>query len=175
MITVEILRKICPFSFSSTIKPFVDPLNNLIPQYHINTTLRIRHFIAQISHESGEFKYVKELASGQAYEGRKDLGNTHPGDGVMFKGRGLIQITGRNNYLILSKDIFGDQRLIDHPELLEQPENAVLSACWFWEKNGLNKLADNDDIKSITKKINGGYNGLSDRVVYYERTKKYII
>jgi len=174
MITVEILRKICPFSFSVTFKPFVDPLNNLMSKYHINTTLRIRHFIAQLAHESGEFKYVKELASGQAYEGRKDLGNIHPGDGVRFKGRGLIQITGRNNYLALSKDLFADQRLIDHPELLEQPENAVLSACWFWGKNGLNKLADNDDIKSITKKINGGYNGLSDRVVYYARAKKYI-
>ena len=95
-------------------------------------------FIAQIGHESGQLKYSEEIASGKAYEGRKDLGNTQQGDGVKFKGRGLIQITGRFNYIQLSKDLGED--FIKNPELLSTPKYAVQSACWFWNKNKLNDL-----------------------------------
>ncbi|WP_212590530.1 glycoside hydrolase family 19 protein [Williamwhitmania taraxaci] len=139
--------------------------------FEISTPLRIRHFIAQLAHESGSFQYVREIASGNAYEGRKDLGNVNAGDGVKFKGRGLIQITGRANYEKCSLALFGDRRLLDNPELLELPDNAVKSAAWFWQSHGLNALADKDDIRAITKRINGGYNGLVDRMAFYDIAK----
>jgi putative chitinase len=127
-------------------------------------------FLAQLLHESGEFKYVKELASGKEYEGRKDLGNIYEGDGVRFKGRGLIQITGRANYEKLGTQMLGDsERFIVKPELLEVPEYAAKSACWFWKSRGLNSVKD---FRLITKYINGGYNGLADRVKYFDRLDK---
>lgn len=123
--------------------------------FGINTPMRMCHFLAQVLWESGCFAYTKELASGKAYEGRKDLGNIYVGDGVKFKGRGLIQITGRNNYTLLGK-YFG-MDFTNHPEILEQPEWAFKSAGWFWMKNNLNTLADQDALTKITKIINGGY------------------
>ena len=113
--------------------------------------------------------YVKEIASGKAYEGRKDLGNTKVGDGVKFKGRGLIQITGRNNYRQCAIDLKLD--LLAHPELLETPVNACLSAAWFWYVNHLNPLADQQLLSSITKVINGGLNGQLDRQLLYTKAK----
>ena len=136
----------------------------LFKKYGINTPLRIAHFMAQLSHESGGFKYLKELGNNayfKKYEGRKDLGNIFAGDGLKYKGRGFIQITGRANYTQLSKDLNID--FVNHPELLEQEPNAITSALWFWNKKGLNALADADNIISITKKINGGLNGFDDR------------
>lgn len=136
----------------------------LLNGYHINTPLRIAHFMAQLDHESGGFKYTKELGNNayfDKYEGRKDLGNTQKGDGARFKGRGFIQVTGRANYTVLSKDTRID--FLNNPELLEQEANAMLSACWFWSKKGLNIFADKDDLLTITKRINGGTNGLEDR------------
>jgi putative chitinase len=115
-------------------------------------------------------KYVKELATGQAYEGRKDLGNIEPGDGVKFKGRGLIQITGRTNYGALSKALGAD--LINHPELLEGPVYASLSAGWFWDSRKLNELADVMDFLRITRRINGGLTNLEDRQKYFALAKK---
>ncbi|EOR08300.1 glycoside hydrolase family 19 protein [Acinetobacter tandoii] len=123
--------------------------------------LRFAHFIAQLAHESGNFKYMQEIASGAAYEGRKDLGNVMAGDGVRFKGRGPIQLTGRANY-----KKYGQALGIDfesHPELVATPSIGLLVACKFWTSNALNELADKDDVLSITKKINGGTNGLNDR------------
>ena len=174
-ITLEQLKSICPLSARSTLDKYTEPLNKYMPKYGINTLNRVRHFIAQLAHESGGFFYVKEIASGVAYEGRKDLGNTQAGDGKKFKGRGLIQITGRSNYEKCSMAIFGDKRLLDHPELLEAPDAAVLSACWFWQSNGLNALADKDDLVRITKRINGGKNGLKDRTDKYEKARKVIV
>ena len=101
---------------------------------------RLRYFCAQVAHESCGLLYTKELASGKAYEGRTDLGNTQKGDGVRFKGRGYIQITGRANYTALAKDLKID--CVNHPELLEQPQYALLSALWFWKKRGLNNCID---------------------------------
>jgi putative chitinase len=173
ILTNQILKSICPYASQTNIKKYVGYLNQYIPEYGIDTLLRERHFIAQLAHESGSFNYVKELASGEAYEWRKDLGNTHGGDGVKYKGRGLIQLTGRNNYQKLTNDFGVD--FINHPETLESPEFAVKSACWFWQTNGLNPIADWDDIKSVTKRVNGGYNGLQDRINYYELAKKYIV
>lgn len=137
---------------------------SLLNSYHINTPLRIAHFMAQTDHESGGFKYTKEIGNDayfKKYEGRKDLGNIKEGDGLRFKGRGFIQVTGRANYTMLSKDTRID--FLNYPELLEQEANAMISALWFWNKKKLNELADKDDCKAITKKINGGYNGLADR------------
>ena len=124
-------------------------------------------FLAQIGHESGQLRYRKELASGEAYEGRKDLGNTKPGDGVRYKGRGLIQITGRNNYGLASLAL--GLPLLEKPELLEEDLNACRSAGWFWYKSNLNALADMGKFETITRRINGGMNGYSDRYKLYQR------
>lgn len=150
---------------------FVPYLNGAMEHYQINTPARVAAFLAQLAHESGGFRYVRELASGRAYEGRKDLGNIYAGDGVRFKGRGLIQITGRANYQRLANDLqlVG---LLQNPHWLESDKWAVWSAGWFWDKTGLNTLADEGLFKQITRKINGGYNGLEDRYKYYERAKK---
>ncbi|MBO5387618.1 MAG: hypothetical protein J6A59_05690 [Lachnospiraceae bacterium] len=115
-------------------------------------------------------RYVEEIASGKKYEGRKDLGNTQKGDGMRFKGRGLIQITGRANYTELSNDV--GINFVSQPLLLSLPEYAVMSACWFWDKRKLNKYADAGEFKEITRRINGGYNGLEDREKLYHNCKR---
>lgn len=145
----------------------------LLNKYEVYTPLRLSHFFSQIAHESGGFKYLAELGGKSyfdKYEGRKDLGNTQKGDGYKFKGRGYIQVTGRANYSEISKDLKID--FINNPELLEQEVNAMVSALWFWNKRKLNQFADLDDIKTITKKINGGYNGLKERQEYLTQYKK---
>ena len=145
-------------------------LNAAMAEYHIDTPARQAMFLAQLAHESGELRYVRELASGEAYEGRKDLGNTEDGDGIRYKGRGLIQITGKSNYAICSLALGVD--VVNHPELLETPELACRSAAWFWWNNGLNELADKDDFLGVTKRINGGTNGFSDRMKYHARAQQ---
>lgn len=170
-VTKELLKKCIPFA--KDIDKFFEPLNATLQKYEINTPERVAAFLAQIAHESGSFKYVREIASGEAYEGRKDLGNTEPGDGVRFKGRGLIQITGRSNYAQLSKDLGYD--FINKPQDLELPGPACFSAGWFWDKRNLNKLADEGTVeafRAITKRINGGYNGMADRLNHWSRCKK---
>lgn len=170
MLTEQILKACMPYATEANIKKFVTPLNLACDKYSINTPKRISAFLAQIAHESGSLRYVEELASGEAYEGRKDLGNTQPGDGVKFKGRGLIQITGRSNYAALSAALNFD--FVKEPEKLELPGAAALSAGWFWNLKNLNEPADVDDFKKITKKINGGYNGLQDRMNHWARCRK---
>lgn len=136
----------------------------------IITRLCVAAFLAQVGHESGSLVYTKELGGPSyfaKYEGRKDLGNTQPGDGAKFCGRGLIQITGRANYRICSLAMFGDERLLATPELLEKPDYAVRSAVWFWTTTGLNVMAEAGRITDITKRINGGTNGLEDRKARY--------
>ena len=171
MITEDELRKVMPFANKAKIALFVEPLNAAMVEFEISeNSLREAAFVAQLAHESGGFHYVKEIASGEAYEGRKVLGNTEPGDGVRFKGRGLIQITGRANYEKCGEAL--DAPLLEQPQLLEQPILACRSAAWFWQTHGLNELADKGDFKLITKRINGGYNGYADRVAYYDRAKE---
>ncbi len=168
MITGTQLQSIMPFA-KARIPAFIEPLNAAMHEFHINSPIRQAAFIAQIAHESGELRYVEEIASGSAYEGRKDLGNTQPGDGMKFKGRGLIQITGRNNYHECGKALGVD--LITNPELLETNDLACRSAAWFWASRGLNDLADRGDFERITKRINGGLNGYQERLVYHARAK----
>lgn len=148
---------------------FVLALNFAMEKFEIDTPKRIAAFLAQIAHESGELRYMEEIASGAAYEGRKDLGNIHPGDGVKFKGRGPIQITGRANYLMCSRDLYGDERLLEHPQYLSTPLDGCMSAAWFWQRKNLNDLADAGDFIRITKLINGGLNGLEQRQMYHKR------
>ena len=150
---------------------FVDPLNAAMSEYSIDwTPVREAAFLAQIAHESGSFNYVRELASGEAYEGRADLGNMAEGDGVRFKGRRLIQITGRSNYIACGDALGVD--LVDEPSLLERPDLAARSAAWWWDAHGCNGIADSGDFRALTKRINGGYNGLAERLAYYERAKE---
>lgn len=170
MITVEEMKKIAPFANKAKVELFTPLLNDAMKEFDIDNPMREAAFLAQVAHESGGFHYVKEIASGAAYEGRKDLGNTEPGDGIFYKGRGLIQITGRANYDQCGQAL--DLPLIEQPELLEQPVNACRSAAWFWKSRGLNDLADKGDFKLITKRINGGLNGYPDRLAYYERAQE---
>jgi putative chitinase len=149
---------------------FIDPLNSCMDEFEINTPMRQAAFLAQVGHESEQLLYVRELASGAAYEWRADLGNTQSGDGVKYKGRGLIQITGRSNYIALMMAL--NINCIEHPEVVEQPENACRSAAWFWSQHGLNALADAGDFLTITKRINGGTNGLADRQALYAVAKQ---
>lgn len=170
MITIDDLKAIMPLAATSKIQQFVTPLNAAMSEFNIaDNGLREAAFIAQLAHESGGFYYVKELASGGAYEGRKDLGNIEIGDGVKYKGRGLIQITGRANYEKCGLAL--DLPLLATPQLLEEPDNACRSAGWYWSTHGLNELADKGDFLLITKRINGGTNGLQDRLAYYDRAK----
>jgi len=154
-----------------TIARFVEPLNATCEAFNIVTPRRIAAFVAQVAHESGGFRYVREIASGAAYEGRIDLGNTELGDGVRFAGRGLIQLTGRTNYTAASQARFGDERLLHAPQLLERPDLAAWVAGWYWHSRGLNDLADRDDFVTITKRINGGLNGYDDRVDRWKAAK----
>lgn len=136
-------------------------------KYEITTSKRIAAFIAQCAHESNQFTATREYASGSAYEGRKDLGNIYKGDGKKFKGRGYIQLTGRTNYNAMSNELFGDNRLVLNPELLDTPEYAMESAMVYWKWRNLNKYADIQYFETITKRINGGLNGFSERVLFY--------
>ena len=138
--------------------------------FDINSKMRMSHFLAQILHESGMLKYVKELSSGKQYEGRTDLGNIKEGDGVRYKGRGLLQITGRYGYTKLRK--YFDVDFISRPELLESPVWAVRSAMWYWKTHGLNERSDRDEFTKITKIINGGLNGKAERLRLLGKAKR---
>lgn len=152
---------------------FLDPLNAHMALGGVDTPERAPAFIAQIGHESGQFQYVRELwgptPTQARYEGRADLGNVKKGDGKKFMGRGLIQVTGRDNYALCSDALFNDLRLLDTPELLEEPEYAIASAIWFWNRHGLSAHADLGNFRRITKIINGGTNGLAEREEFYHR------
>ncbi|MCF5701341.1 MULTISPECIES: glycoside hydrolase family 19 protein [Pseudomonas] len=156
---------------------FVPVLNTAMQRYQIVGRKRVAAFIAQLGHESGQLRYVREIwgpTPGQAkYEGRADLGNTQPGDGSKYRGRGLIQITGRANYAACGEALGLD--LIIQPELLELPRYAAMSAAWFWKQNGLNDLADRDQFNTITRRINGGLNGLQDRLEIWSRARAVLV
>lgn len=153
---------------------YCEPLNDAMERYNINTPERQAVFLAQVGHESGRLRYNRELASGKAYDtGRlaERLGNTPEadGDGQRYKGRGLIQITGTANYVRCGEALGLD--LLAEPELLEEPEYAALSAAWFFASHGCNELADEGKFKIVTKLINGGYNGLDDRLDIWSHAK----
>ncbi|WP_010490784.1 glycoside hydrolase family 19 protein [Pseudomonas sp. S9] len=159
---------------------FVSAINAAAKRWQFDRPKRMAMFLAQVGHESGQLQFTRELG-GNAYLAKYDtgrlaerLGNTPEadGDGQFYRGRGLIQITGRFNYLKCSAALFGDDRLLRTPELLEQPEWAAQSAGWFWWTKELNTLADQGLFTKVTRKINGGVNGLKDRLELWERARE---
>jgi putative chitinase len=190
IITLPQLKKILPDTKPATLVLHLPHLNAAMVEFEINTNTRAEQFIAQMAHESGGFKYMREIASGRAYEGRIALGNTYAGDGIKYKGRSPVQITGRKNYTLCGAALSLD--CVAHPELLELPENGWRVAGWFWTKGAwrnlsnrakthivnkyggweftnLNRLADKMDFTGITLAINGGMTGYDDRHKYLVR------
>lgn len=166
---LSILKAIAPNGKASILQATANAMPGIIAEFEINTALRQAHFLSQLSHESAGFKTTVEYASGADYEGRRDLGNTEPGDGKRFKGRGLIQLTGRSNYTVAGVAMGVD--LVSNPEVAAQFPHAIRIAGWYWKTRKLNALADKDDISAITRKINGGMNGIDDRRRYLNRAK----
>ena len=150
---------------------FATWLGTYMPEFEIVGRLREAAFLATIAEESGELLYTRELwgptAAQEGYEGRTDLGNTQAGDGFRYRGRGLIQITGRSNYQA-AQDALG-QPYVDDPDLLHAPAEASRSACWWWQAHGCNELADIPDFKAVTRRVNGGLTHFDRREAYYNR------
>lgn len=190
-LTSSQLKSIMPYAKQANIERFIEPINDATEEFSIiENPKRQAHFITQLAHESGSLRYTKELADGTRYEGRADLGNTEPGDGVRFKGWGLIQTTGRKNTLLVSQYLYGDDRLVEQAdELLKDPDPVLCAraAGYFWKVGaGLNlskmalsygvpagcnlsDLADADDFKGICLAVNGGMNGYEDRQKFYHQ------
>lgn len=182
-IDYEQLREIMPHA-PPDLARFVEPLNLAMEEFEINTAVRQSPFLAQLAHESGSFRYMEELASGEAYETRHDLGNTKPEaieaaarhgstPGRFYKGHGPIQITGYYNHLRCGEALGLD--LVNEPRLLTEPLHGCRAAGWYWYSRGCNDLADRGMFEAITRKINGGLNGLADRVAYYERARQALV
>lgn len=176
-LSIQLLQQILP-NAGPKAGVFAPVLNAAMGRFGIVTPVRQAAFIAQIGHESGQLRYVRELGS-NAYLAKYDtgklaarLGNTPAadGDGQKYRGRGLIQITGLDNYLRCGEALGLD--LVNHPELLEHPQHAAASAAWYWQKEGLNTLADRGAFETITRRINGGLNGQAERLVLWARARK---
>ena len=191
MITLDQLRTIMPFA-GPRAAVYLDPLNSAMGEFGIDTPARAGMFLANLAHESGSLRWTREIASGTAYDKRKDLGNTKPDaiviagqhgstPGPWWRGGGFGQITGYNNYRQLSADLYGDpELLLHHPELLEQPLDACRSAGWFWWRHGLAKFADAGDFDGVCDLWNKGHktttigdaNGYDDRASAWSRAQK---
>ena len=170
MVTDDELRQIMPNLPAAKRADYLPFIQQAMAEFDITSYLRETAFLAQLAHESAELRYMEEIASGAAYEGRANLGNTQPGDGKRYKGRGPIQLTGRANYTKYGQLLGLD--LVNNPTVAATKEVGFRIAGQYWKLNGLNELADAQNFKQITKRINGGYNGLDDRIKYYERAKK---
>ncbi len=147
----------------------LDDLNDCLERFEITTLPRMRHFLAQIAHESGGLKWMLELASGWAYEGRRDLGNTQPGDGPKFKGAGFLQLTGRANYQAFATFI-GDPKVVEIGAQYVAARYPASSAGYWWHLNRMNALVDSGaSCRQVSARVNGAdpANGLSDRLQYY--------
>lgn len=166
-LTAAELRQIAPQLSETRAAQLLPHLNRAMQEANITTRRQQAAFVAQLAQESGGFRWFEELASGQAYEGRRDLGNTQPGDGVRYKGRGPIQLTGRANYRAAGKALGLD--LEGHPELVANPEVGFRVAAWYWNNRNLNEPAERGDFREVTRRINGGYNGYEARLAYYNR------
>lgn len=174
-VTPEQFRQSTGISQAKTDK-WYQPVKSACLEFGITGSVRIAAYLAQIGHESGGFVYTREIwgptKAQLKYEGRPDLGNANIGDGRRFLGRGLIQITGRSNYAAVSKGLGVD--FVADPVLLEHDVNAARSAAWWWANNGCNEIADSGDFVRLTRKINGGTNGLDDRIARWNRAKQYV-
>jgi putative chitinase len=191
-ITVDILKALAPGSKKSNYKNLFGLslwMNNWFPKFEIDTKGELCHILAQLAHESDSFNAMEEYASGRAYEGRIDLGNSKKGDGIKFKGRGPIQVTGRVNYSLMGVRAGAPMKFIYNPELLATPEWGIWSACIFWTDRGLLDISNMPDtaeiwskklnknlspLEYITWRVNGGFNGLDLRKLFYERSKSII-
>lgn len=169
--TLASLKTIIPQASASDLETYCDPINQVLSDFEIATPSRAAAFIAQVAHESGSLRYKEEIASGRAYEGRRDLGNTQPGDGSRYKGRGLIQLTGRANYRACGLAL--NLPLEANPELVvKDPYTNAAVAGWYWQSRHINAAADAGDFQRVTRLINGGLNGYPDRVQFWERAKQ---
>lgn len=180
MISTIQLRTIMPGLTEDAAAAWISPINGAIVAFGVDQTIqRQAMFFAQVAHESLQLHALREIwgptPEQLSYEpGTKkaaDLGNTEKGDGFRFRGRGLIQVTGRGNYEACSIAVYGDARLLDEPELLEEPYGASQSAAWFWQAHGLNILADAGRFEAVTRVINGGTNGMNERLIFYARAR----
>jgi predicted chitinase len=169
-ITEAQLRAVMPNLSAAKAQQYLPLLNQAMAEAQINTPKRQAAFLAQLAHESGELRYFEEIASGAKYEGRKDLGNTQPGDGRRYKGRGPIQLTGRANYRAAGRALGLD--LEGNPPLAARPDVGFRTSGWFWTSKDLNRFADSGDFRELTRRINGGYNGLAEREHYHSAAKK---
>lgn len=180
-VTAADLRRLTPKGASSILEGLAPALSVTLDRYGISTPLRVAHFLAQAAHETAGFKTLVEYGTESYFDKRygpqtpvgKKLGNTQPGDGARFRGRGIFQCTGRFNYAKYGKAIGVD--LIRLPDKAADPTTSVQIACEYWKAKGLNTLADNDDIEGITRKINGGQNGLADRKRYLELARSIFV
>lgn len=201
MVSAEQMKTILPRMNWEKAEAYIPYITTVLPKFDIDTPLRKAHFLAQVAHESGGLKYSQEnlnyssqglrsvfgkyfktmeiaeayarkpeKIANRVYANRMGNGDEASGDGWKFKGRGLIQLTGRDNYQRFGVDYGVD--CVNNPDLLLDPEWALTSACWFWKKRNLNIYADNDDILMVTKRINGGINGLNDRQQYLDSFKR---
>ena len=153
----------------------VSELNRCLQEWDIVSTVRIRHFLSQTAHESGGGKWKQELSDGWYLEGRRDIGNTHPGDGPKYKGAGYIQLTGRYNYQLFSDWKKDDPKIMDIGCQHVAEVYPFTSAGFWWTNNQMNKLCDtNPSVEQVTLVVNGGYNGLDDRKYYYDRCVRFI-
>ena len=172
MITPSELLVIMPQS-GTRAAIYAGPLSQAMDEFQINVPRRIAAFLATIAEESWELQYVKEVTDGHLYEPpskiAQELGNTQPGDGAKYIGRGLGQATGRWMYGALQKSL--NLPLIDRPELLEEIEPACRSAAWIWQSKKLNAMADGDQFGACCYRWNGGYNGLDARIGYWLRAR----
>lgn len=167
--------------FKKRITELTPGVNATLERYQINTKLRIAHFLAQVMHESGGCRWLREIWGPTEAQRRyepvtsvsRSLGNLYKGDGERFKGRGLIQLTGRANYQRFTDKVGKDFGVdfVAQPELVESAPFAVLVAGWFWNLRNVNAAADQDDLLKVTRLVNGGRNGLSDRARYLKRAK----
>jgi len=203
MLALVQLQKIFPKTTAETLSQYVEPLIKVFKTYEINTPLRQAHFLAQVGHESGGFNFTKEnlnysadallkvfpkyfnadsaasharnpqMIANRVYANRMGNGDVASNDGFNYRGRGLIQLTGKTNYTAFSKSVGLD--LAKVVPYLETPEGAAMSAGWFWDTNKLNAKADTDNIQSVTKTINGGTNGIDDRMAILARAKVALI
>src|SRR5574338_751116 len=173
MLTKEQLAKVYTHRSTQALEQYMVKLNAAMTEFGINTPLRVAAFLAQLGHESGELRWFEEFASGHAYEGRADLGNTSPGDGQRYKGRGPIQLTGKANYIKASKALGVD--LVAFPHLAATIGIGFRIAGWFWKPHGLNELGDQKQFDSITKRINGGFNGKAHRDALYQLAQQALV
>ncbi len=167
VVTPDELARIVPKMPAEKVAEYIAPLNQAMVGGGIDTPVRQAAFIAQLAVESDSFRTFEEYASGRAYEGRSDLGNTQAGDGERYKGRGAIQVTGRHNYESVSRYTGVD--FVAHPELVAAPENAFSTAVWYWTSRNLNQAIDTAGIVRVSELVNGGHHALAERMAGFQR------